>query len=135
MNYGVHAIMYFYYFLTALGYRPKWSAYVTILQISQMFVGIAICFAIYYFESQVRRPWAWCLPSSERPRPHHLSHPFPQGKPCDITFENKVAAHLIYGSYAVLFVAFALEKYVPCGRKKEKSKKAAEKNLSGTKTD
>lgn len=36
MNYTVHAIMYFYYFLTALGYRPRWALAVTVFQLSQV---------------------------------------------------------------------------------------------------
>ena len=47
MNYTVHAIMYFYYFLTGLGYRPKWAFFVTIIQISQMFVGVMVCFTFF----------------------------------------------------------------------------------------
>lgn len=47
MNYTVHAIMYFYYFLTGLGYRPKWAFFVTIIQISQMFVGVMVCIFHY----------------------------------------------------------------------------------------
>lgn len=41
MNYFVHAIMYFYYFLTSLGWRPKWDFTVTFLQIAQMLGGCA----------------------------------------------------------------------------------------------
>ena len=47
MNFTVHAIMYFYYFLTGLGYRPKWAFFVTIIQISQMFVGVMVCFTFF----------------------------------------------------------------------------------------
>lgn len=36
MNYTVHAIMYFYYFLTAMGYRPRWALAVTVFQLSQV---------------------------------------------------------------------------------------------------
>jgi hypothetical protein len=55
MNYGVHALMYFYYTLTAMRIHPPWAPLVTTLQISQMFVGISICAAVYVFQSRVRR--------------------------------------------------------------------------------
>ena len=56
MNYGVHAVMYFYFFLQSCGYRPWWNYVVTALQISQMFVGIVVCTAVFVFKFQVR---AW----------------------------------------------------------------------------
>lgn len=40
MNYAVHAVMYFYYFLTSCGFRPFWGKYLTYMQLSQMFVGM-----------------------------------------------------------------------------------------------
>merc|ERR1712032_648740 len=43
MNYSVHAIMYFYYFLAGVCKRPpKWGLFVTVLQLLQMVVGIFI---------------------------------------------------------------------------------------------
>jgi len=54
MNYGVHALMYFYFFLTSCGYRPRWNGIVTFLQISQMFVGVAVCTAVAYYMFYVR---------------------------------------------------------------------------------
>lgn len=49
MNYLVHCVMYFYYFLSALGYRPVWAPVVTVMQISQMFVGVAMCVLVYRY--------------------------------------------------------------------------------------
>jgi elongation of very long chain fatty acids protein 6 len=54
MNYGVHALMYFYFFLTSLGYKPVWNLLVTVLQISQMVVGVAVCAAVAYRKYSVR---------------------------------------------------------------------------------
>jgi len=38
INYSVHAIMYFYFFLMAINRKPKWfnPIYITIVQISQV---------------------------------------------------------------------------------------------------
>lgn len=52
----MHALMYFYYTLTAMRIHPSWAPIVTALQISQMFVGMAVCAAVYYFQRQVRYP-------------------------------------------------------------------------------
>jgi elongation of very long chain fatty acids protein 6 len=43
MNYIVHAVMYFYYALTSAGCAPPWGTAVTLLQISQMLAGCALC--------------------------------------------------------------------------------------------
>ena len=40
--------MYFYYFLTACGYRPRWAGFVTSIQILQMIIGMTITFVHYY---------------------------------------------------------------------------------------
>uniref|UniRef100_A0A0G4IAC9 Elongation of fatty acids protein n=1 Tax=Chromera velia CCMP2878 TaxID=1169474 RepID=A0A0G4IAC9_9ALVE len=42
INYGVHALMYFYYGLAAIDIRPSWGMTVTVLQILQMVAGIAV---------------------------------------------------------------------------------------------
>jgi hypothetical protein len=36
MNYGVHSIMYFYYFLAAVKYRAPWAGLVTFLQVRRI---------------------------------------------------------------------------------------------------
>lgn len=88
MNYGVHSLMYYYYYLTASGKKGiSWAGIVTLLQISQMFVGVSICFAIYYYQNFA-------------------------GLSCDITPNNVLAGWIMYASYFALFIAFALEKYI-----------------------
>ena len=77
---------YAYYFLTALRIHPPWAGAVTFLQISQMFVGVAICVAVHVYLNQ-------------------------RGLPCDISQSNYVAGLVMYGSYFLLFVGFALERY------------------------
>lgn len=105
MNYGVHALMYYYFALmvprapkpapgeaadpAAKPVRPKkiwWAPIVTTLQISQMFVGMFICGAVYFFESH--------------------------GRTCDIVPENYWSGFVMYASYAWLFIVFAFGKYI-----------------------
>jgi elongation of very long chain fatty acids protein 6 len=88
MNYGVHAVMYFYYFLAARGRKNiRWAPLVTALQISQMFVGIIISLAAVYYRYNE-----------------------PQG--CDVTSANLWAGLAMYASYFVLFLVFALDRYI-----------------------
>jgi len=85
MNYSVHAIMYFYYFLTAIGYRPKWALLVTVMQLSQMVFGVIVCIAsIYYMRS---------------------------GAKCYVDPDNLKWAVIMYSSYFALFLKFFLERY------------------------
>jgi hypothetical protein len=51
MNYTVHAVMYFYFFMQAVKCIPKWfpSWIITVMQISQMIVGTFIVGACMYY--------------------------------------------------------------------------------------
>ncbi len=100
MNYGVHAIMYFYYFLMAVKFKPKWfnSIWITVSQISQMVVGVAVT-ALGFF-----------LPSR-------------YAKECAIKPENNAAALIMYGSYLLLFVQFFIQRYQVKGGKPKSMKK------------
>lgn len=99
MNYSVHAVMYGYYFLMAIGQKPKWlpPVYITIAQISQMFFGVSICIASYIYKNS--------------------------GTECSVRQENIVAGALMYGSYFYLFAEFAVKRFI-FGPKKV-AKKAA----------
>jgi len=49
MNFAVHSIMYFYYFLASVtNSRPSWAPLVTIVQILQMFVGTAVVAEVFF---------------------------------------------------------------------------------------
>lgn len=49
INLIVHIIMYLYYALYALGYRPWWKKFLTLFQITQFVVSLICCWwAIYY---------------------------------------------------------------------------------------
>ena len=87
MNYGVHAVMYCYFFLTTLSLRPPSFKpyYVTFLQLSQMFLGIATCiYSAVLYQSYTLRSL-----------PHHIH------------VNNLIAAFVMYASYFVLFAKFA----------------------------
>ena len=92
MNYAVHFIMYGYYFLMAMRMKPKWfnAMWITVAQISQMVVGVAITIlAFYYYEEKG--------PEAENP--------------CWVQKENNVAACIMYGSYLFLFASFFVGRY------------------------
>jgi elongation of very long chain fatty acids protein 6 len=101
MNYAVHAIMYFYYFLMAVKMKPKWfnSIYITVSQISQMVVGVTVTILGFLL-----------APKFE--------------KECALKSENNVAALIMYGSYLLLFVQFFAQRYLSKSSKsKSKPKK------------
>jgi elongation of very long chain fatty acids protein 6 len=54
INACVHMLMYFYYFLTELGYKPTWAKVLTIFQISQMVIGIVlnVLFAMEWYSGR-----------------------------------------------------------------------------------
>ena len=102
MNYAVHAIMYFYYFLMAVRFKPKWfkPVWITVAQIMQMVVGVTItavgCYILY-----VEKP-----------------------DECWLNPRNNAAALVMYGSYLFLFVEFFLERYfIGASRRSPKKKK------------
>ncbi|KAF1330337.1 Elongation of very long chain fatty acids protein, partial [Globisporangium splendens] len=106
MNYTVHAVMYFYYFLTAMGYRPRWALAVTVFQLSQMVVGVAVCsLATYYIQS---------------------------GVDCAVDRENLKWGIIMYSSYFALFLKFFIERYFLKGASKAPKKSAglAKKKLA-----
>lgn len=90
MNYAVHAVMYGYYFLTAVKRRPAWfhPMVVTCLQLGQMFAGMGVTVLAYYY---------YVTPA--------------EGTRCHVRQENNVAAFLMYGSYFYLFARFFCERY------------------------
>lgn len=82
MNLCVHAIMYGYYCLGAMGYRPPFPMFITLLQIAQMVFGT-------YVVVQCKT-----CPSAEANPSTYWS------------------ALIMYSSYAVLFLLFFLNRYI-----------------------
>ena len=86
MNYIVHSIMYFYYFLAAVTTPPKWGKFVTVIQIVQMFGGMFVTGYHYYLLKTVEN--------------------------CDGSYNNLTAAFLMYMAYMLLFVQFFVGRYM-----------------------
>ncbi|ETV68496.1 hypothetical protein H257_15499 [Aphanomyces astaci] len=90
MNYTVHAVMYMYYFLTAVGYRPRWAYLVTTLQLSQMVVGVAVCAAsVIYLSTSSSSSTTTC----------HANR------------TNLQYGIVMYASYFALFLHFFIQRY------------------------
>ncbi len=95
MNYFVHAVMYSYYAVRASGrYRPPvWvNMFITLLQLLQMFVGVAINLYVYY--QMTSDPDWYC-----------------DGK-IETTYLYVYWSFLMYFSYLVLFALFFYDAYV-----------------------
>jgi hypothetical protein len=86
LNYFVHSIMYFYYFLMSVGHRPKWAKFVTYIQIIQMVIGLFTVGSHFLFYSRVKN--------------------------CDGSGKDFLWAAVIYGSYLALFLKFFVGKYL-----------------------
>lgn len=102
MNYAVHAIMYFYYFLMAVKLKPKWfnSMYITAAQISQMVVGVIVT------------ALGFIIPPM-------------YGDNCNLKKDNNTAAMIMYGSYLMLFLQFFFKRYTSTKGVPKKSIKTA----------
>mmetsp|Transcript_28626 Transcript_28626/g.43994 ORF Transcript_28626/g.43994 Transcript_28626/m.43994 type:complete len:293 (-) Transcript_28626:38-916(-) len=91
MNFGVHALMYGYYFFSSFKIKIISPLLVTALQISQMFVGVTVTVLAFYFYNTTE----WQDANS-----------------CYIRRENNIQAFAMYGSYLFLFVQFFVGRYM-----------------------
>jgi hypothetical protein len=89
MNYSVHAAMYGYYYLMAIGAKPVWfnPVTITICQIAQMIVGTVLCVISFVL----------LMKGDEN---------------CAVKKENVIAGAIMYGSYLYLFCEFAVRRFV-----------------------
>ncbi|CAB9521558.1 of very long chain fatty acids protein 6 [Seminavis robusta] len=87
VNYGVHMLMYFYYFLMAIKCKPNWfnPLIITVGQILQMVVGVGVCIGVY----------SWAKEDG-----------------CHASLNNIKAALLMYASYLYLFCEFFFKRYM-----------------------
>lgn len=88
MNFFVHALMYTYYTCRSMRITiPKFvSVIITILQISQMFVGICVNCVAYWRKLR--------------------------GLPCDVSYDNIYWSFIMYFSYFMLFFHFFANVYL-----------------------
>jgi len=109
MNYGVHSLMYGYYFLMAIGKKPKWlhASIITSAQILQMWVGMVATAIGYHYYMDNRRAVEEGNENS-----------------CLISGWSLVAAMMMYGSYFLLFIQFFIARFT-----REKRLKVTSKNL------
>jgi hypothetical protein len=101
MNYTVHAVMYFYFFLQAIRMVPKGfpSWCITVLQITQMMIGTYVVFSLVYYDIYGGNTYA--------------------PKECNNEFPVIVAGSIMYSSYLYLFVYFAVTKYLMAPKTKK----------------
>lgn len=87
VNFGVHSIMYSYYFLMAIKCRPKWfnPKLITVGQILQMVVGVGVCMRAYQYLGE---------------------------ESCQVNALNIRGTLFMYGSYLYLFSAFFFQRYI-----------------------
>eukprot|EP00742_Colponemidia_sp_Colp-10_P001462 GILJ01001572.1.p1 GENE.GILJ01001572.1~~GILJ01001572.1.p1 ORF type:complete len:298 (+),score=23.06 GILJ01001572.1:90-983(+) len=100
MNYTVHAIMYFYYFLSAVGCKASWGKFVTTIQILQMVGGIIVTAGGFYYKY-------WTLGGH------------------NIDSMNPIYAIIMYASYLVLFAVLYVDLYIKRSRRAAEKKLAA----------
>ncbi|KAH8738711.1 7 pass integral membrane proteinwith FLHWFHH motif shared with fatty-acyl elongase [Cryptosporidium ryanae] len=105
INYFVHSIMYFYYYLSCCGVKPKWGITITILQIIQMIIGTLLtAFGMYY---SFKHPFSNVFPVEYVQQPLRIG--------CHFIRTNGVFACLMYISYFALFFDFFIKRYVTKG--------------------
>ncbi|TFJ83735.1 hypothetical protein NSK_004839 [Nannochloropsis salina CCMP1776] len=104
MNYTVHAVMYSYYFLMELRLWPKWLSpvFITLMQISQMLVGVGVTAAAYSYQADpscavVRDLIPWCA--------------------------------AMYATYLYFFVEFFVERFLAASTKRSPVSKLASKDI------
>lgn len=132
MNLTVHAFMYIFYSLAALGYRPTaFAQYITVIQILQMLVGTAITFYVNA-DLWIFNPYQnfklfsleWNLDPNREPGtigtvgPNTIESPY-----CMINHTNALAGLIMYSSYLYLFVVFFYYAYINPPKKTTKAKK------------
>jgi len=105
LNLTVHVLMYYYFFMTALGRQVWWKKYLTAFQIVQFFIDLIFC---YYCGSVL-----------------FLSVYYPDlfpGVTCNASFGAAVVGTYILTSYFFLFIHFFFKTYrrpAPAGTQKK----------------
>eukprot|EP00922_Rhytidocystis_sp_ex-Travisia-forbesii_P048992 GHVS01072926.1.p1 GENE.GHVS01072926.1~~GHVS01072926.1.p1 ORF type:complete len:433 (-),score=52.09 GHVS01072926.1:688-1986(-) len=103
MNYSVHTVMYFYFFMAAQSKkRLSWGVFVTVAQITQMFVGVAITLVSLYYVHAYPVQLSWTLDDVAEPLKHGVY----------IFKGNLICGMLMYSTYFYLFAEFFLNRYL-----------------------
>jgi len=104
MNYTVHAVMYTYYFLAAVLERPlSWGIVVTIMQVSQMFIGVGVTAASLRLVSLYSFTRVFPIATLPSDIPHVGCSAWPL---------NAVFALIMYATYLLLFLRFFVNRYI-----------------------
>lgn len=100
MNCTVHTVMYSYYYMQSIKAVPKWFPVqlITAMQITQMFLGVFIIILSWYYK----------LCGGGRYKPGE----------CHVEYSNLAIGGVMYATYLVLFVQFAIERF-GSGKKKD----------------
>lgn len=104
INFAIHAVMYAYFFLMALHAVPSWfdAKWLTVAQISQMFVGLYVIGASTYYK-------------------------YYTAAGCAIEPGMVVAIWLMYATYLYLFVDFFVKRYFGRGNKRNNGQQLTKK--------
>ena len=126
LNLTVHAFMYIFYSLTALGYRPTFFAqFITLAQIAQMVVGTAIsCYVVFY---RVMIDNDIDIDNLSYPN-FNISVDKDTSPGCKINGVNAMAGMIMYGSYLWLFCVFYYYAYILPKPKSGKAKRSKDKD-------
>ena len=97
MNYCVHAMMYFYFFLMALRSIPQWynPFPLTVFQITQMVVGTTVVSSCIYYHNYGSKEYKYYLGTQK----------------CHNLISNLYAGGIMYASYLYLFCEFAVKRF------------------------
>jgi len=98
----VHVVMYYYYFISTVGYNPWWKKYLTILQIYQFVSGVIYTWAFFaYYFADIRY-------TSDG---FHTSISFRQG--CTGDLGAIIFMFAVNNSFLVLFSKWYMDNYKP----------------------
>mmetsp|Transcript_1029 Transcript_1029/g.1194 ORF Transcript_1029/g.1194 Transcript_1029/m.1194 type:complete len:323 (-) Transcript_1029:223-1191(-) len=104
MNYFVHSVMYTYYFLaSAMKRPPRWGMLVTVLQITQMIIGVGLTVYGIILANTTTNTQEWSFAMA--------ANPIDSGV-CFVHFGNMLGACLMYSTYFYLFAEFFAKRYL-----------------------
>lgn len=119
MNYTVHAVMYFYYYLAACPCGPpKWALLITVMQIVQMVFGFGITLSSIYYVFTLKAASAFPATMDK-----NVNAAAADTYGHNLSLTNAYFGLVIYGSYFYLFCEFFVKRYILGARPGKKSTK------------